>query len=78
MQTVDVIVIGAGFAGLRALYRFRGLGYKVAVLEASADVGGVWLVVTVVCGILRWCAPSQHIESHSQGIGHGDVSNREG
>lgn len=42
MQTVDVIVIGAGFAGLRALYRFRGLGYKVAVLEASADVGGVW------------------------------------
>jgi cyclohexanone monooxygenase len=42
MQTVDVMVIGAGFAGLRALYRFRGLGYKVAVLEASADVGGVW------------------------------------
>ena len=37
MQTVDVIVIGAGFAGLRALYRFRGLGYKVAVLEASTS-----------------------------------------
>ncbi len=42
MQTVDVLVIGAGFAGLRALYRFRGLGYKVKVLEASEDVGGVW------------------------------------
>ena len=42
MQTVDVLVIGAGFAGLRALYKFRGLGYKVKVLEASEDVGGVW------------------------------------
>ena len=42
MQTVDVLVIGAGFAGLRALYRFRGLGYRVKVLEASEDVGGVW------------------------------------
>ena len=42
MQTVDVLVIGAGFAGLRALYRFRGLGYKVKVLEASEDIGGVW------------------------------------
>ena len=42
MQTADVLVIGAGFAGLRALYRFRGLGYKVKVIEASEDVGGVW------------------------------------
>lgn len=42
MQTLDVLVIGAGFAGLRALYKFRGLGYKVKVLEASEDVGGVW------------------------------------
>lgn len=42
MQTADVLVIGAGFAGLRALYRFRSLGYRVKVLEASEDVGGVW------------------------------------
>ncbi len=42
MQKVDVLVIGAGFAGLRALYKFRSLGYKVRVLEASEDVGGVW------------------------------------
>ncbi len=42
MQQTDVVVIGAGFAGLRALYRFRGQGHKVVVLEASADVGGVW------------------------------------
>jgi cyclohexanone monooxygenase len=39
---VDVVVVGAGFAGLRALYGLRNLGLKVTVLEASKDVGGVW------------------------------------
>lgn len=42
MNTVDAIVVGAGFAGLRALYTLRGLGMKVKVLEAGDDVGGVW------------------------------------
>ncbi len=42
MKVVDVIVVGAGFAGLRALHTLRGLGYSVKVLEAGADVGGVW------------------------------------
>ena len=42
MTDVDVIVIGAGFAGLRALYTLRKMGKKVVVLEASADLGGVW------------------------------------
>ena len=39
---VDVIVIGAGFAGLYSLHLLRGMGWKVRVLEAAADVGGVW------------------------------------
>ena len=42
MEAVDAVVIGAGFAGLRALYRLREMGKKVAVLEASEGVGGVW------------------------------------
>ena len=42
MDGVDAIVIGAGFAGLRALYTLRGMGKKVVVLEGSADLGGVW------------------------------------
>jgi len=42
LEKVDAVVIGAGFAGLRALYRLRGMGKKVAVLEASEGVGGVW------------------------------------
>jgi cation diffusion facilitator CzcD-associated flavoprotein CzcO len=39
---VDVVVIGAGFAGLRALHTFRELGLSVAVLEAADGIGGVW------------------------------------
>lgn len=42
MQELDAIVVGAGFAGLRALYTIRGTGKAVIALEASADVGGVW------------------------------------
>lgn len=42
MQEFDVVIVGAGFAGLRALYRLRGMGKSVRVLEASPDIGGVW------------------------------------
>lgn len=38
----DVVVIGAGFAGLYQLIRLRDLGYAVRVLEAGDDVGGTW------------------------------------
>lgn len=38
----DVIVVGAGFAGMYAIYKFRTLGLKVQVLEAGSDVGGTW------------------------------------
>lgn len=41
-QRCDAVVIGAGFAGLYALYRLRALGMTAVVLEAAADVGGVW------------------------------------
>ena len=31
----DAVVVGAGFAGLYALHRFRGMGLSVRVLEAG-------------------------------------------
>ena len=36
----DVVVIGAGAAGLSAAKTLRGLGFDVLVLEAEAHVGG--------------------------------------
>jgi cyclohexanone monooxygenase len=38
----DVIIVGAGFAGLYMLHKLRGLGFSVRVLEAAAGVGGTW------------------------------------
>ncbi|WP_241242050.1 flavin-containing monooxygenase [Sphingobium algorifonticola] len=38
----DVIVIGAGFAGVYLLHRLRTDGYRVRVIEAGSNVGGVW------------------------------------
>ena len=40
--SVDAVIVGAGFAGLRALHSFRAMGLSVAVLEASDGIGGVW------------------------------------
>jgi cyclohexanone monooxygenase len=41
-STADVVVVGAGFAGLYALHLLRSRGYSVRVLEAAGGVGGTW------------------------------------
>src|SRR4051794_37844093 len=42
-ETLDVVVVGAGFAGLAALHKFRDeLGYSTRVIEAAGGAGGVW------------------------------------
>lgn len=41
-QPLDVIVVGAGFAGLYALHKLRSQGLSVRVLEAAPDLGGTW------------------------------------
>src|SRR5919112_1575953 len=40
--TYDVVVVGAGFAGMYMLHRLRGLGLSVRVYEQGGDVGGTW------------------------------------
>lgn len=38
----DVVVVGAGFAGLYMLHRLRGLGLSARAFEQGSDVGGTW------------------------------------
>jgi cyclohexanone monooxygenase len=38
----DVVIVGAGFAGLYMLHRIRELGLRGCVIEAGGDVGGTW------------------------------------
>jgi cation diffusion facilitator CzcD-associated flavoprotein CzcO/acetyl esterase/lipase len=39
---VDVVVVGAGFAGLYLLHRLRRLGFTVQGFDSAGDVGGTW------------------------------------
>ncbi len=38
----DVLIVGAGFSGLYLLYRLRGSGFKVRIVDRASDVGGTW------------------------------------
>ncbi len=38
----DVVVVGAGFAGLYLLHRLRKMGLSACALEAGGGVGGTW------------------------------------
>jgi cyclohexanone monooxygenase len=51
----DVVLVGAGFAGLYQLHRLRALGLSVVLLEAGAGLGGIW----------HWnCYPGARVDTH--------------
>ncbi len=41
-ETLDVLIIGAGFSGLYLLDRLREHGFNVHLVEAGSGVGGIW------------------------------------
>jgi cyclohexanone monooxygenase len=41
-RETDVVIVGAGFAGMYMLHRVRGLGMSAVVFEAASGVGGTW------------------------------------
>src|SRR5919199_6408805 len=42
VEELDVLVVGAGFAGVYQLDRLRNLGFSVRLFEAGDDLGGIW------------------------------------
>lgn len=51
----DVVIVGAGFSGVYQLHRLRKLGFSVRLLEAGADLGGIW----------HWnCYPGARVDTH--------------
>jgi cyclohexanone monooxygenase len=41
-ESYDVVVVGAGFAGMYMLHRLRALGMTARVFEQGSGVGGTW------------------------------------
>ena len=39
---LDVVIVGAGFAGLYMLHRLRGMGFSARIIESAGGVGGTW------------------------------------
>ena len=41
-ESLDAVIVGAGFAGLYMLHRLRGMGLSARIVESGSDVGGTW------------------------------------
>ena len=41
-KPIDLLIVGAGFAGLYMLYKARQIGLNAQVIEAGGGVGGTW------------------------------------
>ena len=41
-EPLDILIVGAGFAGLYMLYKARQLGLNALAIEAADSVGGTW------------------------------------
>lgn len=41
-EKVDVLIVGAGFAGIYLLYQLRKRNFNVKIVEAAPGLGGVW------------------------------------
>jgi cation diffusion facilitator CzcD-associated flavoprotein CzcO len=42
LDEFDVVIVGAGFAGIYMIYRMRELEFSARVFEAGSGVGGTW------------------------------------
>lgn len=42
IRNLDVLIVGAGFAGMYLLHRLRTLEFSVVAVEAAPEVGGTW------------------------------------
>jgi len=63
-QALDVVIVGAGLAGLCAARRLAELGASYVVLEARERVGGRTLSQSLAGGMIdlggQWIGPTQH------------------
>ena len=51
----DALIIGAGFSGVYLLHRLRQAGFRVRLIDAAAEPGGIWY----------WnCYPGARVDSH--------------
>ena len=54
-EELDVLIVGAGFAGVYQLHQLRKRGFNVRIVDAAATLGGIWY----------WnCYPGARVDTH--------------
>jgi cation diffusion facilitator CzcD-associated flavoprotein CzcO len=41
-RALDMVIVGAGFAGVYLLHQLRKAGFSAKIVEAGSDLGGIW------------------------------------
>ena len=41
-KPLDVVIVGGGFGGMYAVYKYREMGLAIQAFEAGGGLGGVW------------------------------------
>jgi monoamine oxidase len=68
MKTIqtDVLIVGAGFAGIAAAKKLKAANKDFVLIEARDRIGGRTLTETLDCGVTvdlgaKWAGPTQHL-----------------
>jgi len=75
VQSLDAVIVGAGFAGLYMLHRLRKLGFSARIYEAGAGVGGTWFGTATPARAATSKVWSTHIPSPKSCSGSGGGRN---
>jgi len=66
----DAVIVGAGFSGIYLLHKLRDAGFRVLLVDAAAQPGGIWYWIprvgeSAVTGYRYGLAPEQYISGFS-------------
>lgn len=68
MKTIqtDILIVGAGFAGIAAAKKLQAANKDFVLIEARDRIGGRTLTETLECGVTvdlgaKWAGPTQHL-----------------
>jgi monoamine oxidase len=66
-RVLDMVIVGAGFAGVYLLHQLRKAGFSAKIIEAGSDLGGIWYWSELTC---RSISGQETARSKFRSFGH--------
>ena len=60
-QSLDALVVGAGFGGIYQLKKLRDMGLNVKAIDTASDVGGTWFWNTYPGAMSEYAVTLYHL-----------------